>query len=237
MANRYVLKFSKNGYARFTSHLDILRFFKRAFRQCGISLKYSQGFNPHPKMSFAQPLSLGYSSVCELLEFETEKFHELGEMEAVMKGHTPEGINVEWIKAFNEAIGYGADAADSTVKSLAAAAESAEYSVRIPMALDQVLLDDLLQRYKGQEEIIALKRQKKTKKQAPVNIKNMIRSLEGKVCGSDAVLLMELDCGSVSNCSPELVISSFIQFAGADIPRYKIDVERRKIKFVNNLQI
>ncbi|MFR0902151.1 MAG: TIGR03936 family radical SAM-associated protein [Anaerovoracaceae bacterium] len=67
MANRYVLKFTKNGYAKYTSHLDMLRFFKRAFRKSGISLRYSQGFNPHPKMSFAQPLSLGYSSSFELL--------------------------------------------------------------------------------------------------------------------------------------------------------------------------
>ena len=58
MANKYVLKFSKDGYAKYTSHLDLLRFFKRAFRKSGIALSYSQGFNPHPKTVFSVPLSV-----------------------------------------------------------------------------------------------------------------------------------------------------------------------------------
>ena len=73
--NRYVIKFEKDGYVKYTSHLDILRIFKRSFKKTGLALKYSQGFNPHPKMGFAQPLSLGYSSKCELIEFvETDHF-------------------------------------------------------------------------------------------------------------------------------------------------------------------
>ena len=49
MAERYVLKFSKTGYMRYISHLDLLRLFKRMFRTGGIEIRYSQGFNPHPK--------------------------------------------------------------------------------------------------------------------------------------------------------------------------------------------
>jgi radical SAM-linked protein len=70
--HKYVLKFSKEGYIKYTSHLDMLRLFKRAFKKCDIRLEHSQGFNPHPKMGFAQPLSLGYTSRCELLEYELE---------------------------------------------------------------------------------------------------------------------------------------------------------------------
>ena len=65
--SKYVLTFSKSGLIRFTSHLDMLRLFKRGFRRAGIELKYSQGFNPHPRMGFAQPLSLGYLAEAELL--------------------------------------------------------------------------------------------------------------------------------------------------------------------------
>ena len=70
--SKYAIVFSKTGYIRYTSHLDLLRLFKRAFRRAGIPVAYSHGFNPHPKMSFAQPLSLGYAAEEELLEFETE---------------------------------------------------------------------------------------------------------------------------------------------------------------------
>ena len=42
MAERYVLKFSKTGYMRYISHLDLLRLFKRMFRTGGIEIRYSQ---------------------------------------------------------------------------------------------------------------------------------------------------------------------------------------------------
>ena len=57
----------------YLSHLDISRLFMRVLRMAGLRPSYSQGFNPHPKMSIALPLSLGLHSVCELIEFETEK--------------------------------------------------------------------------------------------------------------------------------------------------------------------
>ena len=44
--NRYVLTFKKEGYIVYTSHLDMLRLFKRAFRRVGMPLEYSRGFNP-----------------------------------------------------------------------------------------------------------------------------------------------------------------------------------------------
>ena len=226
MANRYVLKFTKNGYAKYTSHLDMLRFFKRAFRKSGISLRYSQGFNPHPKLSFAQPLSLGYSSVYELLEFETEKEHRPEDIKSLLEGEIPRGMTVEWVKPLKW-----------DVKSLAAAADSAEYALYIPLPWEQSRLEEAIEGYLEQEEITALKRRKKDKKLVPVDIKKMIRRLEAKAENGKAAITAVLDCGSISNCSPELVISSFMEFTGEDIPRYKIDVERKKINFVNNLQI
>lgn len=226
MANRYVLKFTKSGYAKYTSHLDMIRFFKRAFRKTGIALRYSQGFNPHPKMSFAQPLSLGYSSKCELLEFETEADHQPEEIFDRMAGEMPEGMKIEWCRNLAPEI-----------KSLASAADSAEYSVDIPFDASQEKLDELSKGYLEQGEIIAMKRRKKDKKLAPVDIKKMIRSFEAEAKNGRTLLTLLLDCGSVSNCSPELVFQSFTEFAGVDIPRCKVEITREKINFVNNLQI
>src|SRR5659263_497609 len=55
---RYIVKFSKFGYIKYISHLDLMRLFKRSFKRMGVKLEYSQGFNPHPKMGLAQPLFL-----------------------------------------------------------------------------------------------------------------------------------------------------------------------------------
>ena len=63
------LAFSKADTAKFISHLDLMRTFQRAFARAGIPIKHTEGFHPHPFVSIALPLSVGYSSQCEILEF------------------------------------------------------------------------------------------------------------------------------------------------------------------------
>ncbi len=63
------IKFSKVGSLQFISHLDLNRTMKTVMIRAGIPIKYSEGFNPHPKMVFALPLSVGAESVTELLDF------------------------------------------------------------------------------------------------------------------------------------------------------------------------
>lgn len=67
MADR--LLFTKAGRARYISHLDLMRTFQRAFARAKIPIKHTEGFNPHPFVSIALPLSVGFSSQCEILEF------------------------------------------------------------------------------------------------------------------------------------------------------------------------
>ena len=225
MANKYVLKFTKDGYAKYTSHLDLLRFFKRAFRKSGIALSYSQGFNPHPKLGFAQPLSLGYASSCELLEFTTDIPYETEGIYNMLKDMMPEGLTILWCKELGD-----------DIKSLASIADYAVYDVVIPFEVTEDRLAELKNGYLQQEEILALKKQKKDKKLVSVNIKHMIRNFEANLCEEGIKLDLLLDCGSISNCSPELVIASFCEFAGIDVPRYTMEVERKVLGFSNNLQ-
>lgn len=60
-----VIKYQKNGAARFISHIDILRHFARTLRRAQIPVEFSQGFNPHMLIYFSPPLSLGVSSDAE----------------------------------------------------------------------------------------------------------------------------------------------------------------------------
>lgn len=61
--------FSKKGRLRFVSHLDMNRFFIRVLRKSGLPIWYTEGFNPHPYITFALPLSLGFESDYEVLDF------------------------------------------------------------------------------------------------------------------------------------------------------------------------
>lgn len=70
MRNKHRLRFSKAGRAKYISHLDLMRTFQRAFLRAGIDIKHTEGFHPHAFVSIPLPLSVGFSSECEVLEFE-----------------------------------------------------------------------------------------------------------------------------------------------------------------------
>ena len=65
---RIFVRYEKGEPLRFLSHLDIQRLLQRAFRRAKAPLAYSQGFNPHPLMSFASALAVGHSSEAEWLD-------------------------------------------------------------------------------------------------------------------------------------------------------------------------
>jgi radical SAM family uncharacterized protein/radical SAM-linked protein len=76
---RFRMKYSKNGPTRFIGHLDLVRIFDRVMRREGIPVAYSQGFHPHPKISFGPPLPLGMSSVAEYVDFSlSAPFQDIG---------------------------------------------------------------------------------------------------------------------------------------------------------------
>ena len=76
----------------YISHLDLLRTFQRVFLRQGIVLRHSQGFHPHPILSFALPLSVGQESVCELLDLETVEDLDCAALPGRLAPSLPEGI-------------------------------------------------------------------------------------------------------------------------------------------------
>lgn len=89
------LLFSKTGRARYISHLDLMRTFQRAFQRADLTIKHTEGFNPHPFISILLPLSLGFSSQCEVLEFQLLGETAPEEVPARLNAVLPEGITVE----------------------------------------------------------------------------------------------------------------------------------------------
>ena len=65
---RIRIRYAKRGPLRFTSHRDFARAFERALRRAGIPIAFSQGFTPHPKISYASAAPTGVASEAEYLE-------------------------------------------------------------------------------------------------------------------------------------------------------------------------
>ena len=161
---KLVFEFTKTGSMIYISHLDLMRLFLRVLRMAGLRPVYSHGFNPHPKMSFAAPLSLGILSVCELLEFETVRPRSASGQESdtntladvninalvyEVNNRLPEGVRV---KAWGEKPG-------TMNKSLASLVSAVSYEIMCDGIFDAVPKIDT---FFAKESITIIKRDKKT---------------------------------------------------------------------------
>ncbi len=62
------IRFRKTGVMQFISHLDLCRTMRSAVVRSRLPVKYTEGFNPHIKMTFALPLSIGAQSEWEYMD-------------------------------------------------------------------------------------------------------------------------------------------------------------------------
>lgn len=92
MSNACRIRFEKTGRAIYISHLDLQHTIQRAFIRAGIKIKHTEGFNPHPYMSVALPLSVGIESVCEYMDFSLEEAVPIESICASVNSALPEGI-------------------------------------------------------------------------------------------------------------------------------------------------
>lgn len=94
MMDKLRLRFSKTGRAIYISHLDLMHTMQRAFSRAGYALRYSEGFNPHPQISIALPLSVGAASLCEIMDFRLKEEPDLKVLPERLTAALPEGIRV-----------------------------------------------------------------------------------------------------------------------------------------------
>ncbi len=246
---RYYLRYRKEGAMIYTSHLDMNRFFKRACTRAKIELAYTEGFHPHPKMGFALPLSLGYTSYCEYFEFYTVKDLEPEVILSTLQGVMPPGLVPEACVRMVEG-----------EKTLASRCQTATYRILIYPDLAAQGKDP--QAFMQQESILVDKKNKKGKWQTQ-DIKGKIRSFQllpveeekgptavlaeekqseaGSVaekpgCSEKETLSLdvcekyimetEIDASSASSLSPDLLLKALGQWCGVSLAPENVAVTR-----------
>lgn len=91
---KILCKFTKLGYLKFISHLDLVDLFQRTLFQNKVDVKFSEGFNPHPRMSIAYPLPLGIESNSEYMEIYLNSRIDLKDFLIKMNERLPAGIKI-----------------------------------------------------------------------------------------------------------------------------------------------
>jgi radical SAM-linked protein len=91
---RIRLEYTQFGKVRFMSHRDMATVWERIVRRAGLAVRYSEGFNPRPRLHFGLALSVGHESFCEYLDIDLEHPTDLAELPAVLTGLMPPGMEV-----------------------------------------------------------------------------------------------------------------------------------------------
>jgi len=89
------IHFSKTGLMRFISHLDLMRVFQRSLRRTGLALYFTQGFSPHPKISFRRALKLGLESENEEAVIYLSEKIEPEKLKTRLQEQLPQGIQIQ----------------------------------------------------------------------------------------------------------------------------------------------
>lgn len=119
------LALSKGEELRFLSHLDFAKSVERTIRRANIEMAYSEGFNPHMKISFSSALGLGITASPEYLDMDTLDPASLEEIMQRFNQAAPPGL-----KALEGKVMEG------RVKKMMAICNYAIYEVTGPLVVD-----------------------------------------------------------------------------------------------------
>ncbi len=117
---RLRVRFSRGEEIKFISHLDMIRLWQRAFHRAGIPLAYSEGFNPHPRISLASPLAIGVTSETELMDIWCSRWVSPHSFVSAMERELPPGVKI--LHVYSIAL---------TLPSLQSLVRHAEYLVEV----------------------------------------------------------------------------------------------------------
>lgn len=201
---RMIVAFQKTEQVRHLGHLDLLRAMQRALRRSGLSVRYSQGFNPHMIMSFAAPLSVGASGLEELFDVALEAPMAPLDFAKALTPSLPLSLPLVATRAIED-----------KHPALMASLRTAEYRARLPEgeAARAMLaaVPDMLAR----EEIIALRRTKKGEK--PCDIRPMIHLLTAED-GEAPGLHFRTSLTEQASLRPDLLLRTLADIAGVQVP-------------------
>lgn len=237
------IKFIKTGSLKFVGHLDLLRYFQKAFRRGKIDVSYSQGFNPHQLITFAAPLGVGLTSEGEYLDVRLNSTKE------------PEVM----IEKINQVMANDIQVINFQVlpdnsKNAMSIVAGADYVVSLKDGYDFLKEEEFREKFiefYNQDNIRILKKTKKSEKEIDIKpliyqfgfyqdeyckeekkdlyITNNFIEHRGERYENGLSIYLKLATGSANNLKPELVMEAFCRYAEIPYNPFAFQVHRLEI--------
>jgi radical SAM-linked protein len=224
-------KYTKTGHLVYLSHLDLVRLFERAFRRASIPLAFTQGFNPHPMISFAAPLSVGISSTSEYVEVVLSETMDLSAFKTLMNETLPNDIQILAVVQKDE----------KATASLMQEAALMDYhlSFRLENSVPDQQLEEQITRFLSRDQVIILKKGKplkgknhynKPSKKKPVDVLPLIKSFQLVKNEKDLTEFhLSIHVINQETVKPILILEKWLEENNLSIRKSSLLIERREI--------
>ena len=187
------LLYTKKGRLRYVSHLDMNRFMSRVIKRSQLPIWYTEGFNPHPYITFALPLSLGFESDYEILDIRlTDDNYDIENIPSLLNSIC--GEYIEFYDVFEPQLKVGLIGFSA---------------YRITFDDEGEIFEELSEFIKSESIIVSKKTKKGTLKE--IDIASKIRSAKAEKGEEGTVLSLVLPAGGEENLNPELLITAFYE--------------------------
>jgi len=227
------VKFTKESYLKYISHLDLMRLFNRSFRRANIPIKYTEGFNPQPKFSIANPLALGIESVSEYMDIELEEEMPVEDFIVKMNAVLPGEIRILEGEYIEEE------------KSLSSLVEMSHYEITFFYdELEEADINELISKWLQEENIIVKRIRRKRGK--IVEKEQNIRPLIGNIIVNSQLpihkgQLVELNCllkaGDRGNLKPTDFVEAMDKELNLNIDPDTVEIRRIGLYLADNGKI
>ena len=204
----YRITFAKRGALSFISHLDFNHSFIRILKRAGIPLKYSEGFNPRPKIVFGLPLSVGMEGENEIVDIGLKEELSCEEVKSRLIAAVPDDMEIKDVTV-----------PELKVKNI----ELAEYTVAFPDFTADT--DKICEILANPPQI--LKHTKSDDKMTDIG--HMIKCVKAENKNGELVLYLTLTAFDSNYLNPEYVVAA-LNNAGMNMPE-EYSIVRQKIIF------
>lgn len=211
--------FKKMGMSRYVSHLDLMRAMTRSVRRAEVPLWYTEGYNPHPYLTFALPLSLGMESLYESMDIRIEGESSNEEIFNLLKGSMPPGIEIVSVD----------DPVDDP-KTIAFGEFDLLFDCEDAEAL-VALIEDMLS--KDELNVQKMGKQGRRKVLKDINLIEFLNSYSISHSANRVKLTVVFPAGSTTNINPTLLSDEIVKKSEEDISSFVVRKRLMKADMVN----
>lgn len=196
--NSIRINFKKGSAVKYISHLDLNRLMIRAFNRAKLPVYYTEGFNPHPYIVFAQPLSVGFTGENELMDIHITEKMDFTTVKDALNRAMPEGIFINDVY-FSERL----------FKNIAFSL----YEINAELTNDNNLYERVNDFFSS-DNITVIKQSKKSQRE--VELSEYTKSAQIALNDNILSITVFLPCSGSDNINPSLLIKALKETTGIE---------------------